>query len=259
MFANSPGRGTSALAIAHSLGLRGTLKICLDCRDSRSDNDGSQILDLSGNGHDFNRGDNVTSTTYPTFTGTANSRTAYRAFDAGDYLTLETANPSWVNDLHKANGAYWVAAGLYHATDTGAILGTNGTSLGAATGINATISAGDALVVRARNAGSLVLSATSTALLTENAWNFVAWTVNSAAGASGGFLQINAAAETFDATYTSPAAGDATTTLNIGALGGGAVPLGAGDRLAFILIGTGGKTAAQLTSMFRAYRRGLGL
>jgi hypothetical protein len=103
------------------------------------------------------------------------------------------------------------------------------------------------------------LSATSTALLTENAWNFVAWTVNSAAGASGGFLQINATAETFDATYSSPAAGDATTTLNIGALGGGAVPLGAGDRLAFILIGTGGKTAAQLTSMFRAYRRGLGL
>jgi hypothetical protein len=227
-------RGTSLRSILYDIGLRSGLVLCLDARDIRSyPGTGTQLKDLSGNGHDFDFTGGLT------FSGTANSRSAYLASDGTGYLTYETTNASWMTAMHQAGAKFSWLFVFYHTTGLHALMGdtaaTSGSGLTAGTGVNCTVTSIETINVRARNASATVMTSySSTATVTENAYNFVGFSVDAAAGASGGKAQINDTAETFDATYTSPSAGSATATLQIGAIGNGNSILTNGDRLAYV-------------------------
>lgn len=256
------GGGTGLRPILHDIGLRNGLVLCLDARDNRSyPGSGTQWLDMSGNGHDFDFG---AAGAAPTFTGTANERDAYILFDGGDILTYETSNAAWMTAMHQASATFSWIFGVYHITGQDTLMGdtaaTSGSGLTAGTGVNCTINSTDVVAFRVRNAASAVMTNyISTATMTENAWNFFGISINSAAGASGGFAQVNGAAETFDATYTSPAAGNATATLQLGAHGNAASPLTSGARLAYVAAWNRSLSAAELTKAYRALRRNLGI
>jgi hypothetical protein len=254
----SRSRGTSLRAVLYDIGLRDGLTLCLDAADNRSyPGSGTQLLDLSGGGYDFDFG---AAGAAPTFTGTANQRDAYLAFDGGDYLTYEAANASWMNAQHQSGALVSWAFLFYHATAEGSLMGTNGGTTGN-TGINITYNASEAVACRVRNAGAQVMASyVSTALLTENAWNFVSISINAAAGASGGHARINGTAETFNATYASPAAGASTHTLQLMARGNNNTPAPAGERLRRTAAWSGrALTAAEQTRMFTALRGNLGI
>lgn len=50
--------------------------------------------------YDWDRGDGTTSTTYPTFTGTAGDSGAYFSLDGGDYFSLKNAITTFLDQLH---------------------------------------------------------------------------------------------------------------------------------------------------------------
>jgi hypothetical protein len=251
-------RASKLLPILDAIGLSTGLVLCFDARDNRTyPGSGTQLLDQSGGGYDFNFG---AAAAAPTFTGTANEADAYLAFDGGDYLTYEAANAAWMDAMHQASALWSWVFGFYHVSAEGSLVGTNGGTT-TNTGMNITYSAAEAVTCRVRNAGSPVLTSyTSVATLTENANNFVGVSVNSAAGASGGFARINGTAETFDATYASPAAGAATNVLQLMARGNNNTPAPAGERLLFAAAWSArALTAAELTRAYTATRRGLGI
>lgn len=96
-----------------TLGLTGGLKLCLDAGDRASyPGSGTKWLDTSGGGYDFDFGDGSTSSTRPTFNGTAGglSSSEYLSFDGGDYLTYDSANESWMKSLHKNGQAVSIMA-----------------------------------------------------------------------------------------------------------------------------------------------------
>jgi hypothetical protein len=251
-------RGTSALAILQDIGLgRGIITLGIDTRDNRCDAGGATLTDLSGNGRNFVRGDGATAATYPAFSGTANQRNASRTFDGGDYLTKSTANDATINAIHKANGAASVICGWRHAATIGALCGDNGTSTTGGTGFNIFVGGTETIGLRVRNAGAGVLTYTSTAPVTENAWNFVGIAWDAASG--DGRAQINGTAESFSASYASPAAGDASQTFQIGALGNAVNPLASGSELAYFFLFNRRLTAAELLRARNAFRRPLGI
>lgn len=96
-----------------ALGLTSNLKLCLDASDRASyPGSGTKWLDTSGGGYDFDFGDGSTSSTYPTFNGTAGglSSSEYFSLDGGDFFTYDSANESWMKSLHKSGQAVSVMA-----------------------------------------------------------------------------------------------------------------------------------------------------
>ena len=62
--------------------------------------------------YDFYTGDGATSSTYPTFNGTAGNAAAYWSTDGGDYFNLKSGtNTAFLNGLHKTTGGsdFWLA------------------------------------------------------------------------------------------------------------------------------------------------------
>src|SRR5262245_47416524 len=61
--------------------------------------------------YNYQFGDGSTSSTYPTFTGSAGSPAAYFAMDGGDYFRGTSTFTQFLKDLHKnSDGASWWAA-----------------------------------------------------------------------------------------------------------------------------------------------------
>jgi hypothetical protein len=88
------------------LGLTTNLVLCLDVGDEKSYNGGTQWIDTSGGGYNFNRGTtNGSDGADPTFNGSIGNlgSSEYWSFDGADYFTLGQTNPTWVNNLHKSN------------------------------------------------------------------------------------------------------------------------------------------------------------
>lgn len=205
------------------LGLTANLRCCLDARVVASyPGSGNKWLDLSGNGVDFFKGTDGT-TAAPTFTGTAGMPSAYFLCNGSQYFTYDAANESWMNAMHQSgNISTIVLIGLFVTTASTALMGTNG-GLTSGTGFNHTMAATPtSLVSRVRNAGAQVMpSATSTLIIENSVYQYIGVNLDAPAGASGGYVRSSGGSGTFDSTYTTPAAGAASQTLQIGAVGGG--------------------------------------
>lgn len=94
----------SLIDIIKGFDLTSGLQLCLDAGDIDSyPGSGIKWLDTSGNGYDFNLGDGSTATTYPTFNGSAGalSKNEFFSFDGGDYFSYDSANETWMDQLHN--------------------------------------------------------------------------------------------------------------------------------------------------------------
>jgi hypothetical protein len=252
-------RPVSLFEAIRLLGLTANLELCLDARVVAS-HSGSELrwIDLTANGYNFFKGTDGT-TAAPTFTGTAGMPSAYWALDGTQYFTYDSANETWMTAMHQNNAAFsWVVIS-YHGTALGMLFGDNGTNTTSGTGINCFLSAAEVLSIRVRNAGVAVLTYNSSAAVAESGLSFVGFAIDEAAGASGGRALINGTAETFDATYSSPSAGAATQTLQLGALGGGASITPSGNRFVAAAAWSRALTATELMKVRQMTRRPVGL
>jgi hypothetical protein len=241
-------------------GQTANLVLCLDARDKASyPGSGNKWLDLSGNGYDFFKGTDGT-TAAPTFNGTAGNMDCYWSFNGSQYFTYDSANEAWMDAMHKNNALFsWVLL-MRHGTGEQAHFGTNGTSTTGGTGFNLTNGATEVLACRARNAGAAALATETVSSMVESANNFLAVSINEAAGGGGGVLRTNNNLAIFDATYSSPAAGAASETLQIGALGGGVLPYTSASRLIACAAWSGrALTSAEVLTLRQLCRNGLGI
>lgn len=258
-------RGASALYAIRKLGLSPGLKLALDAGDADSyTGTGQSWLDRAGNGYDFFRGANNTATTDdPSFNGTAGrlSSGEYWSFDGGDYFTYDGANEAWMNNLHKAGARFTLAFWSYLplGTATQSYCGTQGSSE-TNTGISLRPrgSAGNnRFVIRVGNAGAAVASFGMGDSLWDQ-WALNAISIDATAGTYVGF--INGVAESGSLAYSSPATGNANSTMQIGARGGAQTILASGARFGMFMGWEGAAlTQGQLTALFDATRGRFGV
>jgi hypothetical protein len=257
-------RGAPMIYIVRKLGLSTNLRLCLDAGDDASYASGQPWLDTSGNGYDFNRGSGSGSDAAdPTFTGTAGRRSSgeYWSFDGGDYFTYDTTNETWMQNIHKDSALFTIVTWWYRAsTDTSSIMGTNGGAANVGTGFHLLHGSGSVLV-RCINSTVAALDVTlSTVTVPATAWAMLALSINEAAGASGSTWFCNGASETFNATYSSPASGNASQTLQIGARGGGNNPAASGARCASFMAWEGrALSIGEIQALFQATRGRFGV
>lgn len=267
VYPHSSWRGVSALHAARRLGLSGGLKLCLDGGDSVSLPAGSATWnDLSGNAHHFNRGSGSGSDAAdPSINGTAGQLVAgnYLGFDGGDYLTLAAANPTWVNNIHKDNAAFTLLAWLYVDTTTGAergLAGTNGwNGASGGTGFGWQLNnSTNGIQFFVMNAGAFPFNSVSTLVPNQDAWSCVGISINESGNSRVHFL--NGEVSSGSATYSSPASGDATYTMQIAARGNAAGIIDSGSRFAGFCAWEGrALSVAEMRAFYQATRGRFGL
>lgn len=258
-----------AIDVVRYLRLTSGLQLCLDAGDAASlPASATSWLDLSGNGFDFFLGTDATAqATDPSINGTAGQLAAgnYLGFDGGDYLTYDAANETWMNSLHKDNALFtllfWVYFGTAPAAGVNRIFGNCGATPSAANGIRFLIDnpSGSVLFQVFKTDASLAENVNSGATtVTGGAWYQIAISVDEAADS--GFFGINGTAVTFSAAYTTPAAGDATFTTQIGAGGNNNSPLSANSRMAMAAAWSGrALSQGEVSAFFNATRGRFGV
>lgn len=247
------------LTTLRRLGLSTGLKVCLDAGDAASYTSGQSWLDRSGNGQDFFLGaDGSATATDPTFAGSAGrlSASEYWSVDGGDYFTYDSANESWMNDMHKAAAKFSFAAAIYGPPVNSAIFGTNG-GLTVNTGCHLYSAGTGNYVFNAVNAGVLAYN-WDTGLVATAGWQVVAISIDDAA--SSGVATLNGGGSTKSGAYSSPAAGASTYTLQVAARGNGSLPLGSGGRIGWAAFWSGyALSGREMRALFDATRARFGI
>lgn len=258
------------LATLTALGLTSGLHICLDVGDADSYDGSSQTwTDRSGDSTNFYRGTTSgAEASDPTFNGSAGDLDAtvtYWSFDGGDSFRKTSANSTAIENLHKDNAAFTIAAWTYSPTMTAdvGIFGTT-TGAGSARGMylafprNTGSPAGNRYQFFCGNGSSAAINIVSDqAGASINTWYFRALSYNEATPL--GFLVQNDAyiqvsgANTFATAYTSPSASAASQVAEIAAVGGGSLRMSSGSRMAmFALWGGTALSKANLDAIYNA-------
>jgi hypothetical protein len=247
----------AAVALSDTLfecGLTTPLELCLDAGDANSYTSGTQWIDTGGHQYDFNFG---ATTAAPTFNGVAGtlSSAEFMSFDGGDDFTYEAANPTWVNAIHKDNAECTFAAWIKPATLSAAQAFTGTGQLQAAgIGLDFGCNASGALRAVCRAGGTNAMAQTLGGTLATGVWQFVAWSLDEAAGATGLNVVLNSTVTNGDATYTSPSASAAGQVIQIGAAGGNLGRVQAGFQMAQAVWWSRALTVAELRLLFEATR-----
>lgn len=252
-----------------NLGLTSGLKLCLDAGDANSYTSGSKWLDVSGNGYDFDFGASSSAeATDPTFSGTAGKRSAaeYMLFADGDFMEYDSSNETWMNNLHKNNALFTIAAWAFIpatiAPDPVSIIcGTSGGSA-SKTGVSLYAWEDDntlgAAAYNSAGGTTVARSFQSTGTVSRGAWNFLAISVDEAGDAA--TMQVNATQSSHSASYSSPSAGSATHTLRLADDGNANFAAAAGFRMQQIAAWEGvALSAVQLSGLFQATRGKFGV
>lgn len=261
----NPGRGRGSLRhleVAKRCGLAGSsLKLCLDPADNRSySGSGQTFNDRTANGHNFNVGKTSgAETSDPTFTGTANTLAAYFLHDGGDFFELASANPTWVDDIHKDNAQATLAFWWWIPSFATAMrfAGTTSTSSAGATGFRWGPTDADSMTFTVHNSGAVLAAMLDFgATFPTSAWAFYCVSINEATGSLIG--GCNGSYTTASSTYTSPGTGSALERLQIGASNGQAI-VPADTRFGGGWMWNTALTEAQMTRIFNASRRRFGV
>lgn len=256
-FAGFNGRTQSGMYLYDAIvaaSLTTNLQVCLDAGDPASwPGSGLKWLDRSGNGYDFFLGTDGT-TAAPTFVGQSGNKHSYWLHSGSSYFTYDTTNEAWMQTLHKNNAVLSAVGIVYRSTGAGAIFGDYGNlTTGYAFGQS---------LSRCQNATATVNSSAGDVTPTNNTWNFSGVSFTEATGSGGGFLYLNGgynqvgASNTFDSTYSSPAAGDATSTMQISASGGASSIAPVGARYACVAIWSGTAISKANMDTLYAYMNG---
>lgn len=255
------------IGVIQSLGLSTNLKLCLDAGDISSVASGSQTkwLDVSGNGYDFFRGADATSeASDPTFNGTpgGQSGSEFWSFDGADFFSYDASNETWMNALHKDNAVFSFAFWVYVKDPGGSLAALFGTTrLGVTSGVAAyySVTSPTRFTFIVKNGGSTAYTLAPSIDLNKDAWNFIGVSIDETANTSA--VNINGTAASGTATYSSPASGDAITTMAVGATRTtGELPQPAGSRMASAAIWQGtALSASNLAAIFTADRAKFGV
>lgn len=259
------------LAAIQRLGLTSGLKLCLDAGDIDSySGSGQKWLDTSGNGYDFFRGtDGTSQSSDPTFNGTAGAQTSseYWSFDGGDYFAYDSANETWMNNLHKNNaifsGFYWFYLGELPSDgddDDFRLWSTNNSTASPSTvGARMVLDAPSDRPGIGVNNGSetiLITPIASVGTLAKNAWQCVGLSYTESTGA--GTILLNGSTGTGSpGGYSSPSSSSADGVFTIGSApdGEATTRLPNGSRLGVFCMWEGvAISEAQLTSLYNATR-----
>lgn len=265
--------GSRLYDVILNLGLTTGLQLCLDSGDSLSYTSGQSWLDRSGNGYDFFLGaDGSATATDPTFAGAVGDQSAYWSFDGGDYFRYDSTNEAWMNRLHQNNAIFTIVSFCFPAIPNGVpatnrtLLATNGGHVSSpAIGIGVDPD-GNIRVSNGPSSPANVLSASPTSKANDLAWNMTGISLDEASGAGGSFCYLNGAynqvsgSDTFNGTYTSPSASDASYKMEICARGNALLPVGSGTRLSCLAIWDGIiLTKVNMDSIWDAMRGRFGL
>lgn len=263
MFVPPPGANNSLRLdrVVKRLRLASGCKLILDAADARSYASGQSWLDRSGGGYDFYLGATGSSEgSDPAFTGTPGTLGAYWAFDGGDWFAYDSANETWMNNLHKSGAKCTFLFWLYipDLTANNGLFSTRANTNNQI-GVSLHLTSAELLVVQVSNNPSSVMTATSAGAVPQGAWALVAISVDEAAGAGGSHFFINGSSETFNGAYTSPSSSAATSVLSLMSRNG-FNPFQNGSRIAAVAAWEGvALTAAQLTALYQATRRRFGV
>lgn len=258
LFTPPPFMSTQGLLMRtiNSLGLTANLRLAIDCADANSYSSGQIVYDLSGRGNHFRLGATTgVEASDPTFNGTSggDSSGEYFSFDGGDYL-IEDGTITDFDAFHKDNGVFTIIGAFYLTGTTNTFLSTgNNAGSGDQGIIFDTTNAPAEVQVRARHATASAMNSDMTVDVADEAWNFVAVSVNEATGANGCTLQVNATQESYTSTYTTPSASDPAAVVTIGARNGGTGGLfSSGSRFGCIAAWATRLSDANLTSLYTA-------
>lgn len=256
----------SYMDILTSLGLTSNLQICLDAGAVASLPAAStKWLDLSGNGYDFFRGTTAgVDTTDPTINGTAGelSDAEYLSFDGGDYLRYDSANETWMENLHKNNAIWSYCTWVYVSTvgTANSVLWGTGRLSATQRGVNSHVQVNAKLSVLVGNgSGGAALSRISAADVPTGQWNFLAVSIDETNNVDGAKLVINEIEESFAAAYTTPTSSAAAAVMEIGAAGAGTSPVKANYRMSGFMMWTRALSFAEFNSIYEATKGRFGL
>lgn len=262
-------RNQTLITALRNAKLQAMPKLCIDAADIKSYPGSGQVLtDVSASGLTFNFGATTgISTDDPAFNGTAGKLDAneFFSFDGGDYFKLGSANPSWVDNLHKDNalssGVFWINPAVNNVSQ--ALFGTNDFTNAQVGFAFALAAAGTMALYICRANGSVGLNATAQAYAA-SAWQMVSYSHNEGGGAGASWFGVNSAYTNFNGAVTSPSAAAATYPLDIGSPGNGGVSFGGklsnGSRIGCGAIWEGvALTQAEITAIFNATRRRFGV
>lgn len=219
-------------------GLTTNLKLALDAGDAGSYTSGQSWLDLTPGGYDFFRGTTSGSNASdPTFNGTVGNRSSseYWSFDGGDFFTYDSANEAWMNNLHKNNALFSMAAWIWPgSTAQQSIFGNNDDSVGNI-GLVWQVRPSDGFIITSiTNGVGLVANLNVNVGMTASSWQFVGISLNEPNNVGFGIRNGNVVADA-GVTYASPSAAAATYTSTIGQAGNGTIILPNTSRLACLM------------------------
>lgn len=255
-----PTRRNNFFSAIWALGQYHDLKLCLDAGVMSSyDGSAQSWLDVSGNGYDFFRGASGASAgDDPTFNGVVGglSGLEFFSFDGGDYFTYHSANEAWMDNLHKASAKFTLLF-IHYVPSLGGfrwLVGDYQNDL-AKVGMQIVLVTTDKVRISVSNGsgGAAVLTNDSSFSLAVG-WHMTAISIDAAAGY--GFSFDNVAYSPFTATYSSPSAGSAAHTLQLGAAGNNAAPLPSASRLAAVAAWEGrALNLAEVTRLYQGIRQ----
>ena len=232
------------------------LVLCLDPADHQSYTSGQSWLDTSGNGYDFFLGSTSGSdASDPTFNGlgTIGGKSRHDAWNVvgAQYFTYDTTNEAWMTAIHQDSALFTIGGWAYFPTLAAncMLMGNAGGLSGSRTGFFWKFTSTTAPQFQVFNNNANVLTVNGTALTP--GWNFVALSVDEAAGT--GFLVTNDLATAITSTYSTPSAGAASFTTQIAAGGNNTFnSFPAGSLLGPVAAWTVSLTASQLLSLYNA-------
>jgi hypothetical protein len=247
--------------VLSDLGLNSGLRLCLDAGDVNSYASGQKWLDTSGNGYDFFMGvSGSTESSDPVFTGVPGALSAneYWACDSDAVFTYDSANETWMNNIHKDGAQFtvlaWIYLTSYGAAASQCIFGTLGNAANRGVQFRVDVSTGllSLQVGNGTTADSFVSSGAAVGL---SGWHLVGVTISENGGASGGQFYLDGAVNgaAFNPGYTSPSASNATFPMQVAAEGNSTRPLGLNGaaRIGFLGIWEGTTlSAAQIAAIY---------
>lgn len=250
-------------AIEMVVGMRENLQCVLDAGDAASaPSSATSWLDLSGNGQDFFLGttggaDANDPSSFQGQVGRCSINEYWSMSNVDpDCFRYDSANETWMENIHKDNAKFTIVLiPRFNAGGGGAnggYCGTRGAAAGR-TGFHISHDASNFVNFQVTNAGTSVISVTSTrAVLTANRFTFVAVSVDEASGT--GIMQVNDLQQDFTSTYSSPAAGAASSTMELCTRGNLNTPEGNGDGMAGFFAWDRNLQAHELRNLYRQAR-----
>lgn len=225
------------------------------------DTDAQALLDLSGNGNDFNVGATSGSeASDPTFNGTkgALTKNEYFGLDGGDYLTVASM-PAALETFHKDSAVGTIAGWFYYAPDGVTTQGFFGSGLAGSTGLGMKLvgAAADGTIrlQGGNGAGASIINQNSGIVLNSavgtNLWVFIAAAFDEAANSLR--VRANDVTASTVCTYSSPSASD-VGAFSIGAVRSGGIPLANGSRIGPQWAWSRQLSAAEIENLYVASR-----